>query len=986
LGLLQKRLTSILLLALLFASCATIFIPTTGTEAQATTPVTQTQQADVSESLLNLSIPYVDNHYGHADGIIDPTEYAFNYTDPATGITVYLEHNSTVLFVGLQAPTSGWIAFGWKNYTGNYLSDGLNNSDLIYGYAPGVPHSTIERVTSSDQVSVHYQLWVRNGTFIEEGDAPGDDSTTAISAEGLLQAYKDAIIGMRIGEVRHFIIPASEGYTTPSSAMYGQDLEYVITLTRINEDFSNPADADQIVYSYDYGMSTYQHLPYANQSRVLAADGRDDGTTTSLEYYINLNRTGSNGIPLQLSNDSQMTYPLVLMYGANEDISSLPVQHSEWSAPPMARLIPNEEPTIIINSPKENQSLGYVAKISLNITDNSWVRRSFYRLDSENWTEASYNFQTGLWEGSIDLTDYQLGHHTLELNATDPSNVTATKTLDIIVSRPYLPLLGMKLDIKRTFQTQGFHTSEVDDVFTITNNGSAPINAIEFFLPAQYADKLLSMTASDSDGNTLQIVQLDSYQGMYHWRVFMYDSVDYQETYTFTITSHYHSLHTLIDFSTNLYNVSFLKWPVVPYVVNSAQLILGFQSGDTLKTTTPEGTWNHLVPMEEEAFAFEMTSYTPLIVANRQTEIRMDPWGFLNYHETISMSNIGNTKESVFTFTLPTYTTKMTIYDEVGILAASQLKGTWDLNSTVDVSVNLLQDRFGNNAFWPGYKYTFYIDYTVQMSGHSEPSAAGEVLSLPMGTFGNVLIPTHVVDVILPMSMNVISASGHYRLLYGVFDSTLRYTAYNTTVQNPPEISLVYALSISTPLRPVVFSLLIGLVGSVFVLWRRAGFSEDVSGTSEDTASPETRQAGAPPELLSEFAKTYSEKVSLSMELETLKSSRRKGKVTKKEYMIRERNITNQLNEIESELPSLKENLFQYGARYHDLISQLELQDQKIEGAKAGLAQLLLRKKKQRISRAAFEKTRQDYLKTIKKATTATDRILLNFEEEAGEI
>lgn len=985
-GLLHKRLTSLLLLALLFASCATFFVPTNDTPAQAIAPVAQTKQADVSQSLLNLSIPYVDNHYGHADGIIDPAEYAYNYTDPVTGITVYLEHNSTILFVGLKAPTSGWVAFGWKNYTGNYLSEGLNNSDLIYGYAPGTPHSTIERVTSSDQVTAHYQLWLRNGTFVEEGDAPADTSTTAISAESLLQAYKDAIIGMRIGEVKHFIIPASEGYTTPSSAMYGQDLEYVVTVTRINEDFSNPADADKIVYSYDYGISTYQHLPYSNQSRVVAANGRDDGTTTELEYYIRLNSTGSNGIPLLLSNNSQMTYPLVLMYGANEDIASLPVQHSEWSAPPMARLVPNEAPTITINSPEENQSLGYVVKISLNLTDNSWVRRSYYRMDSDDWTEISYNFKTGLWESSIDLTKYQLGGHTLTFNATDPSNMTATKTVDIIVSRPYLPLLGMKLDIKRTFQTQTFHTSQVADVFTITNNGSAPINAIEFFLPKQFASKLLSMTASDSASNVLQIVQLDNYQGMYHWRVFMYDSIDYQETYTFTITSYYHSLHTLIDFTTNLYNVSFLKLPIVPYVMNSGQLILGFQSGDTLKTTTPEGTWTHLAPMDEDTFVFEMTSYTPLIVANRRTEISMDPWGFLNYHETISMNNIGPAKESVFTFTLPAYTTKMSIYDEVGILAASQLKGTWDLNSTVDVSVNLLQDRFGSNAFWPGYKYTFNIDYTVQMSGHSEPSPAGEVLTLPMGTFGNVLIPTHIVDVILPMSMNIVSASGNYRLLYGTFDTTLQYTAYNTTVQDPPKISLVYTVSLGASLRPVVFALIIGLVGSVFVLWRRTGFTEEVTGTSEKTASPETRQAGAPPELLSEFASTYSKKVSLSMEMETLESSRRKGKVTKREFMVRERDISNQLKEIESDLPSLKENLFQYGARYHDLISQLELQEQKIEGAKAGLRQLLLRKKKQRISRAAFEKTRQDYLKTIKKATTATDRILLNFQEEAGEI
>ncbi len=44
------------------------------------------------------------------------------------------------------------------------------------------------------------------------------------------------------------------------------------------------------------------------------------------------------------------------------------------------------------------------------------------------------------------------------------------------------------------------------------------------------------------------------------------------------------------------------------------------------------------------------------------------------------------------------------------------------------------------------------------------------------------------------------------------------------------------------------------------------------------------------------------------------------------------------------------------------------------------------KKKKQRISRVAFEKSRQDYLKTIQKATSASDRILLSLQEEAGDV
>ena len=151
-------------------------------------------------------------------------------------------------------------------------------------------------------------------------------------------------------------------------------------------------------------------------------------------------------------------------------------------------------------------------------------------------------------------------------------------------------------------------------------------------------------------------------------------------------------------------------------------------------------------------------------------------------------------------------------------------------------------------------------------------------------------------------------------------------------------------------------------------------------------AVEEQRQTGAPPELLRDFANLYSRKTSLNMDLEKLETARRRGKVKKREFMIRERDIKSQLDKIDSDLPKVKEELSGYGARYRDMVSQLELHNERIEGAKAGLRQLLLRKKKQRISRVAFEKSRQDYLKTIQKATSAIDRTLLTIQEESGDL
>jgi len=89
----KQRIATVLLLTLFLSSSVMAIAPDTGTwDSSVAAPELQ-NQTQVSESLLNLSIPYVDTHYGRADGIIDPKEYALSYNDPISGITVHLEQN-----------------------------------------------------------------------------------------------------------------------------------------------------------------------------------------------------------------------------------------------------------------------------------------------------------------------------------------------------------------------------------------------------------------------------------------------------------------------------------------------------------------------------------------------------------------------------------------------------------------------------------------------------------------------------------------------------------------------------------------------------------------------------------------------------------------------------------------------------------------------------------------------------------------------------
>jgi hypothetical protein len=381
-----------MLLAFLMSSCIFAISPISNTIDNEQVIQRMDNESTLAASSMNVSIPYVDTHYGSADGIIDPTEYACSFTDPVTGIKSYFEHNGTLLYVGVEAHTTGWIGFAWQNYTSNFEQAGLNNSDIIIGYAPGTTLTDMWRVQGTDAVTVHYSLSLRNGTMIQDSVYPDITSTDPVESLSALQMYKDAIIGMRIGEVRHFVIPATEAYTSTDHELYGQDLIYTITLERIYRSgvsrTINPADTSQIVCSDEHGTSTFQHLPDSNQLQIVAADGSDNGTTTQLEYVLRMNSTDSNDIPL--FNSTSVMFPFVFMFGFNEELNGLPAQHSSWTEPAMVMILPNKPPTMHVLSPEEGAIIEWVSWLKLNVTDD-FVRHAYYRLDNESWINLPYN-------------------------------------------------------------------------------------------------------------------------------------------------------------------------------------------------------------------------------------------------------------------------------------------------------------------------------------------------------------------------------------------------------------------------------------------------------------------------------------------------------------------------------------------------------------------------------------------------------------------
>ncbi len=945
----------------------------------------------LSETMTNVSIPYVDNHYGSSDGIIDPTEYAFNYTDPVTGVNAYFEHNGTLLYVGLEARTSGWIGFAWQNYSSGFSTAGLNNSDVIVGYVPGETLTNMWRVIGTDGVTVHYKLFLRNGTMIQENDFPDIESTSPVQDLSALTMYKEMIIGMRIGEIRYFVIPAEDAYDQKGHELYGQDLVYEIELTRIYREgqarLTNPADSSDLVYSDEYGTNTFQHLPDLNQSRILEASGSDNGTFTQIEYTILLNSTDAQDITFIEISDEK--YPFVFMFGDTEELNGLPVQHTYWTEPALIEFIPNSPPTLIVVSPEADSTLEWVTDLVLNAT-NDFIRLASYRIDDEPWVALEYNYLTSFWEESLDLSPYEEGAHVFTFNATDPSNSTGVTTVNFEIERPFLSLLGMRIDVARNFILTASYGSRVEDSYTITNNGSAPISAIDLYLTEKYEIHFLSMKAVDNSQNTIRIVRHENVDGMMHWKLHFPVAIGFEESYSFRATMYMHTLFWLSNPAEYEYQLRFLKYPLLPYVLGHAQFILSFEGGGQLLANeeSPDSEVANLAPFDETEFQSGLRLFTENILVERSTVAVIDAWGWISYDETFTLENTGGSAVSTITFQVPAYAKNIKIYDEVGILAISQRTTEGIYNETTDLTIYLSGDRFGINGFAPTYKYTFKISFVVQASAYQTGVAGGNQLDIPIGLLGDNLILSHSIKVVFPVSVSVSSITGDNRILYGIFDTTYQYVLYNQTQRNPASITVVYQATIGAAARPIIFALIVGIIAAFYVSYRKVELPEEILGPRVDDYedSAQARQMGAPSELLRDFAHLYSRKTALNMDLEKLEASRRRGKVKKREFMIREADLKKQIEEIDSKLPTVKESMTRYGPRYRDIVSQLELQNERIEGAKAGLRQLLLRKKKQRISRVAFEKSRQDYLKTIQKATSATDRILLSIQEDAEDL
>ena len=138
------------------------------------------------------------------------------------------------------------------------------------------------------------------------------------------------------------------------------------------------------------------------------------------------------------------------------------------------------------------------------------------------------------------------------------------------------------------------------------------------------------------------------------------------------------------------------------------------------------------------------------------------------------------------------------------------------------------------------------------------------------------------------------------------------------------------------------------------------------------------------PEYIKSFVSVYEEKRKITLELETLETRVRKGKIPRRRYKVLRKTLETRLNSLAKSLTEYKERMRAAGGLYADLMRQLEVAETEINEVEASSRSIEARHSRGELSLEAYRKLLADYQRRKEKAETTINGILLRLREETA--
>ncbi|MFB0543571.1 MAG: hypothetical protein ACETVR_02200 [Candidatus Bathyarchaeia archaeon] len=271
----------------------------------------------------------------------------------------------------------------------------------------------------------------------------------------------------------------------------------------------------------------------------------------------------------------------------------------------------------------------------------------------------------------------------------------------------------------------------------------------------------------------------------------------------------------------------------------------------------------------------------------------------------------------------------------------------------------------------PGERWVFTVEYSLPFREYVERNEGG-FLEL------NYVFLSNFSFTVRQLSVTVILPEGGEHLTStptptvkktGPFTQELSYGMENATLLDDLRFHLAYRYNpLWTAFRPTLWTslLVLAVVGTHQLLFRKK---------REEREMPEERR------LLRRFIELYEEKLVLSTEEEKLEEDRENRRISRPEYDRRIKDIESRSSKVEDLLRGVKDSIKQRMPQFGELLREIEVAEVEIETEKTNLRELGARLRARRLSRGAYRRLRQEYLRRIRRARSRIERAILSLRE-----
>lgn len=272
-----------------------------------------------------------------------------------------------------------------------------------------------------------------------------------------------------------------------------------------------------------------------------------------------------------------------------------------------------------------------------------------------------------------------------------------------------------------------------------------------------------------------------------------------------------------------------------------------------------------------------------------------------------------------------------------------------------------------------GQSRSFRLTYTLPKEDHLiQLDSQDYMLTLALSENLRVLPKTFNIKIVFPEGAVIQSFPQQtFSIQRDVFRETLSLSLHNITWLHNEQWSFTYGYSIFwSSFRPTLWTTALVIIGSIIAFaWQRPKTPVVVS-----TILVSRR-------VLNEFVETYEEKKRVVSELEETRQKAIKGKVSRRHYKIRKTTLENRLSSLSKKLTDLRKEIMSGGAKYADIMRQLEVTEIELENIEEDIRRIEVRFKRGEISAQTYRRLLENDIKRQERARTTIDGILLRLRE-----